>query len=37
MWYALGYGICPAIMRGESVIKEFVGKPIYGFYVVKVL
>ena len=37
MWYALGYGVCPAIMRGESVIKEFAGKPIYGFYVSKVL
>lgn len=37
MWYALGYGVCPAVMRGESVIKEFVGKPIYGFYAVKVL
>lgn len=37
MWYALGYGVCPAVMRGESVISEFVGKPIYGFYAVKVL
>lgn len=37
MWYALGYGVCPAIMRGVSVKKEFVGKPIYGFYVSKVL
>lgn len=34
---ALGYGVCPAVMRGESVISEFVGKPIYGFYAVKVL
>jgi len=37
MWYALGYGMCPAIMRGMSVKKEFDGKPIYGFYVSKVL
>lgn len=37
MWYALGYGVCPAIMRGVSVIKEFIGKPIHGFYVSKVL
>jgi len=37
MWHALSYGICPAIMRGESVIDEFVGKPIHGFYVSKVL
>ena len=37
MWYSLGYGICPAIMRGNSVIKELDGTPIYGFYVVKPL
>ena len=37
MWYAFGYGVCPAVMRGECVVKEFVGKPIYGFYVVKTL
>ncbi|MDE7282103.1 MAG: GNAT family N-acetyltransferase [Lachnospiraceae bacterium] len=37
MWYSLGYGVCPAIMRGISVIKEFIGKPVYGFYVSKVL
>lgn len=37
MWYALGYGVCPAIMRGECVIKEFAGKPICGFYAVKPL
>ena len=37
MWYALGYTVCPAIMRGESVIKEFAGKPIHGFYVAKIL
>ena len=37
MWYALGYGVCPAMMRGVSVKKEFIGKPINGFYVSKVL
>lgn len=37
MWKNLGYGMCPAIMRGESVKKGFEGKPIYGFYVVKPL
>ena len=37
MWYKLAYAVCPAVMRGESVIKEFAGKPIYGFYVAKVL
>ena len=37
MWYALGYGICPAIMRGVSVKKGFEDKPICGFYVVKTL
>lgn len=37
MWYALGYGVCPAVMRGVSVKKEFIGKPIHGFYVSKVL
>ena len=25
MWYALGYGVCPAIMRGVSVKKSFSG------------
>jgi len=37
MWYALNYCMCPAIMRGTSVIKEFVGKPVYGYYVAKML
>lgn len=37
MWYALGYGVCPAVMRGECVVEEFAGKPIYGFYAVKTL
>lgn len=37
MWHKLGFGMCPAVMRGESTVKEFVGKPVYGFYVVKVL
>ena len=37
MWYKLGYCICPAVMRGESIVKEFAGKPIYGFYVAKIL
>ena len=37
MWHSLGYGLCPAIMRGGSVIEEFMGKPIHGFYVVKML
>jgi GNAT superfamily N-acetyltransferase len=37
MWYKHKYGVCPAIMRGESLIPDFAGKPIYGFYVAKVL
>lgn len=37
MWFALGYGVCPAVMRGESLLKEFAGMPIYGFYVSKIL
>ena len=37
MWYALDYGIMPAVMRGKSVIKEFENKPILGFYVSKML
>ena len=37
MWNRLDYGMCPAVMRGESVVEEFAGKPVYGFYVVKVL
>lgn len=35
MWHSLGYGLCPAYMRGKSVIKEFTEKPISGFYAVK--
>ncbi|MDF2541573.1 MAG: hypothetical protein K0S47_1291 [Herbinix sp.] len=37
MWYALDYCVSPAVMRGESVITEFAKKPIYGFYVTKLL
>ena len=36
MWYSLGYGVCPAIMRGVCMIIELIGKPVYGFYVSKV-
>ncbi len=37
MWKALGYCLCPAVMRGQSVHPEFAGKPIYGYYVAKLL
>ncbi|NLM09813.1 MAG: GNAT family N-acetyltransferase [Clostridiaceae bacterium] len=37
MWYALDYCVSPAVMRGQSVIKEFRDKPIHGFYVAKIL
>ncbi|WP_055665351.1 GNAT family N-acetyltransferase [Desnuesiella massiliensis] len=37
MWHALNYCMCPAIMRGESLIKEFIGKPVHGYYVAKML
>jgi GNAT superfamily N-acetyltransferase len=37
MWYKLNYCMCPAIMRGTSVIREFVGKPVHGYYVSKIL
>ncbi len=37
MWYALDYCVSPAVMRGQSVVKEFKNKPIHGFYVAKIL
>jgi hypothetical protein len=37
MWHSLNYCMCPAIMRRRSVIKEFIGKPVQGYYVAKIL
>ena len=37
MWKALGYCLCPAVMRGQSVHPESAGKPILGYYVAKLL
>ena len=36
MWYALDYGMCPAVMLGESAIGDPNDK-IVGYYVVKIL
>lgn len=37
MWYALDYCVSPAVMRGESLLEEFQGEKIPGFYVAKML
>lgn len=37
MWQRLGYGLCPALMRGQSLDSAFTDKNIPGIYVVKVL
>jgi len=37
MWYALDWCVCPAVMRGESLLEEFRGEKNPGFYVAKML
>lgn len=37
LWHKLGYGICPAIMRGDSLADDYDNERIPGVYAVKVL